>query len=331
MHKIGYFVNNHGSGHLNRLYCLDRELRSRAIDYKLYVFAEHINKIYKLDLAPNTKFVKLPVGNWDNKKKHLAYHSLPSNYIEYFSPIVKCCIDNKIDTFVSDLSVEVGLAVRLHVKKLIYVLLHGARIDITHELIFTEADKLLVPFSGVLQDGYFKEIDRKFGIKYSGGFLKFQYQPQTDLFPVEYCHHRKNILIILGTGGDNFDSDYINVDPSQYNVVVLGKEHISNITTIPFANPYNYLRCADVVVGNAGDSIMHEVAYFNKPYICIPEERPFEEQIIKGDMLEKYNFALLSTWQSFLSEDLQRLKPQTSKKSLVKNDRAKLYADEILY
>ena len=329
MYKIGYYVNNHGIGHLNRLYCLDKELRSMNIDYKLYVFAEHIEKVLKLDLNPSTEFIRLPEVIWDSSSAHMAYHCLPIDYKEYFSPIVKSCIDNNIHTFVSDLSVEVALAVRLHVNKLIYILLHGSRTDVPHKIICKEADKVIVPFSVALTDYYLQKINKETSISYSGGFTKLQYESQIEEYPMAYCKDRKNVLIILGTGGHNFTEDYIDVDTAKYNVVLLGVES-PNFKSYKFTNPYNYLRCADVVVANAGDSIVHEVSYFNKPYICIPEERPFEEQMIKAKSLKRLNFAKTSSWSKSLKEDLETLEPQTNKKTLIQNDKARLYANEIL-
>lgn len=327
MHKIGYYVNNHGTGHTNRLFCFVQELEAMQYDYKLYVFAENVEKIYNLGLPPNglIEVIKLDKPNSKLDRPSNIYHSLPKNYKEYFGPIVKSCIDNSIETFVSDLSVEVGQAVRLHVDKLVYILLHGERVDAPHQNMFYEADKLLVPFSRLLEDWYFKSFKKDFNLAYSGGFLKFQYQKQEELFPSDYSKDKKNILVILGTGGDSFKDSYIDVNPEEYNVITLGKGR--------FENPYNYIRCANVVVANAGDSIMHEIAYFNKPYICIPEERPFKEQEIKGQTLYKNRLALVSSWNSCLSNDLNYLKTYNQKPQniLIQNDKARLYANEIIY
>ena len=328
MHKIGYFVNNHGTGHTNRLFCLVQELEAMNYDYKLYVFAENVDKIYDLGLPIKLyrpiEVIKLPSPNWGPVCKGEVYHCLPNNYKEYFKPIVSTCINEGIQTFVSDLSVEVGMAVRLHVDKLVYILLHGDRVDGPHQNMFHIADKLIVPFHQILEDSYFREFSREFNLVYSGGFLKFQYQSREEFYPSEYDSNRRNVLIILGTGGDTFDESYIDVDPNIYNVVILGKKK--------FVDPYNYIRCADIVVANAGDSIMHEIAYFNKPYICIPEERPFREQEIKGMTLFREGMALTSSWRGLLSEDIEVLDKleHKDKSILIQNDKANLYANEII-
>ena len=332
MHKIGYYVNNHGTGHTNRLFCFIKELEAMSYDYKLYVFAENLERITSLELpdartttgGPRIILIPLPRPEWKLNISSKIFHCLPKNYKDYFGVITQTCIEECIETFVSDLSVEVGIAVRLHVDKLIYILLHGSRIDNPHRNLFYEADKLLVPFSECLEDSYFKDFKRNHNLKYSGGFLKFQYQNILEEYPEDYNLYKKNVLIILGTGGDSFDESYIDLDESIYNVVILGKKR--------FVNPFNYIRCADYVVANAGDSIMHEIAYFNKPYICIPEERPFEEQEIKAYTLEREQMACISNWESLLSHDLENLRsyPLQSKEPLIQNDKARVYANEII-
>lgn len=326
MHILGYYVNNHGSGHLNRLFCFIKELEALHYDYKLYVFTETPRRIHDLELPvqlyERVKIISLPSPSWKLTEESKMFHCLPSNYKDYFGKIVSTCIKQNIHTFVSDLSVEVGLAVRLHVDKLVYVLLHGSRIDSPHQTLFHEADKLIVPFDSILEDSYLLSFRQKFNLHYSGGFLKFQYLSTTPSFPSEYNPNKTNVLIILGTGGDTFNKNYIDVNNRSYNVVLLGKQR--------FADPFNYLYYADVVVANAGDSILHEISYFNKPYICIPEERPFEEQAIKAMTLEREGYALLSNWNNSLQSDLLSLLPQKHKSSLIQHDKAYLYTQQII-
>lgn len=339
MHKIGYYVNNHGTGHTNRLFCFVEELEAMNYDYQLFVFAENIPKILGTGILNNNKpgsnpkiqIIPLTKPDWKLNKTSKAFHSLPKNYKEYFKPIVTCCIEHSIETFVSDLSVEVGMAVRLHVDKLVYILLHGNRIDDPHQTMFYEADTLLVPFSEVLEDNYFEVFKQDFNLAYSGGFLKFQYQDQKNFYPAEFNKDKKNVLIILGTGGDSFNENYIDVNTNIYNVVILGKQS-NKVKSIKFTNPYNYIRCADIVVANAGDSIMHEVSYFNRPYICIPEERPFKEQLIKAETLEREELAYISSWSSSLNKDILYVEkyPQKDKSVLIQTDKAKLYTNEII-
>lgn len=333
MHKIGYYVNNHGTGHTNRLFCFVQELETIGYKYELYVFAENTDKIFDLGL-PNSngnaiEVIKLPTPNWKLDKESTIYHCLPINYKEYFGAIVEVCIKESIQTFVSDLSVEVGHAVRLHVDKLVYVLLHGDRVDSPHTIMFEEADLLLVPFTSEFEDYYLRNFKERYNLKYSGGFLKFQYQDSIQSYPAEYLQNKKNVLVILGTGGDSFTEEYLDVEDPSYNIVVLGKE-VDKYTSIRFTNPYSYLNHADIVVANAGDSIMHEIAYFDKPYICIPEDRPFHEQQIKAQQLEKYNYALISNWNLSLTKDLQRLKPQRNKETLIENAKAAQYTQSII-
>ncbi|MDO7743023.1 MAG: hypothetical protein MUP99_04590, partial [Pedobacter sp.] len=40
-----------------------------------------------------------------------------------------------------------------------------------------------------------------------------------------------------------------------------------------------------IVIGNAGHNTVMEMADLNKRFICIPEDRPFDEQLQKADLL----------------------------------------------
>jgi hypothetical protein len=333
MYTIGYYVNNHGIGHFNRLFCLDRELQLSNIKYVLYVFTENKKRFESFNFSQNVKLVELPNPNWTNCTKSKAYHRLPTNCSDYFKPIVNSCIENNISIFVSDLSVEVGMAVRLLVDKLIYIVLHGDRSDITHQIMFHEADRLIIPFSKLLEDDHLLNLRLSFDTCYSEGFLKFQYEDISQFyFPPEYEIGKKNILVILGTGGDSFNKDYlVNKNPN-YNIVVLGKK-IKGLKSVKFTNPYSYLKYADVVVGNAGDSLVHEISYFNKPYICIPEDRPHNEQLYKAEVLLSGGFTYNSNWKSTIDKDVEYVinNTQRDKTLLINKEGARQYANQILY
>ena len=60
---------------------------------------------------------------------------------------------------------------------------------------------------------------------------------------------------------------------------------------------FPYLKGADVVVGSAGNNTVMEVATAAVPYICIPEERPFDEQLTKAAALQRIEAAIvLNNW-----------------------------------
>jgi len=50
-------------------------------------------------------------------------------------------------------------------------------------------------------------------------------------------------------------------------------------------DPITILRYCKVVIGNAGHNTVMEMADLNKRFICIPENRPFEEQLQKAELL----------------------------------------------
>jgi predicted glycosyltransferase len=74
-------------------------------------------------------------------------------------------------------------------------------------------------------------------------------------------------------------------------------------------NPGHFLKGADVVVASAGNNTVMELAQLKARYICIPEARPFDEQLSKARILAHKNAALVlprwpepADWQHHLSQ-----------------------------
>jgi UDP:flavonoid glycosyltransferase YjiC (YdhE family) len=61
------------------------------------------------------------------------------------------------------------------------------------------------------------------------------------------------------------------------------------------ASTQPYLQHADVVLGSTGHNTLTEVAQANKPFITIPEDRPFDEQKAKANALKENNLAVVLT------------------------------------
>ena len=80
---------------------------------------------------------------------------------------------------------------------------------------------------------------------------------------------------------------------------------------------YLYLKAADVAIASAGHNTVMELGTAKIPFICIPEERPFDEQKIKAQLLQK--FGLCTVLESFpssnyLKDILQKLKNTNTNK-----------------
>ena len=58
-------------------------------------------------------------------------------------------------------------------------------------------------------------------------------------------------------------------------------------------NAQKFITNANLIIGPAGDGLIAEVMAHGKPYICLPQKRPFNEQITKAQELERLGTALV--------------------------------------
>jgi UDP:flavonoid glycosyltransferase YjiC (YdhE family) len=77
-------------------------------------------------------------------------------------------------------------------------------------------------------------------------------------------------------------------------------------TTVPAMIPSNLELCgwvddadamiaqAGIVVGAAGDGLVSAVLAHNRPFVCIPESRPFDEQVAKAERLAALGAAVVT-------------------------------------
>ena len=83
-------------------------------------------------------------------------------------------------------------------------------------------------------------------------------------------------------------------------------------------DPMGEIAASEIVVGAAGDGLVNAVIAIGRPFICIPEPRPFDEQVQKAMALRKARAAVVLQvwpqawdWASLLEQaqnlDLSRL------------------------
>ena len=205
MIKIGYYIQKKGSGHLNRAMCLEKHLNRTFIDYELFIFTDK----------------NLPKNKFGLQTKVYRAHSLYSIESQIF------------DVFVCDLCPIIAKVVRPLTKKLVYILLNGVRDDALHKPVYDISDTIICPFNSMLAGDFIKSLK---GVQFSGGFTKTQYVPSNAIAPDTF-----RILVLLGTGGTDFDYKYLE---GISNVMVLGKD-------IKVSDPCSYIAKAEIVIGNA--------------------------------------------------------------------------------
>jgi hypothetical protein len=205
-----------------------------------------------------------------------------------------------------DVSVEVTMLARLCGIPTIVMLQHGKRDDTPHINAYQSAELLIAPFAESMAA---PEISGKFSGKtvYSGGFSRYSKVDKDTVVEQQPDH----IAVLLGQGGTSIDTEFILFLARQchhhyFHVIGYEEEGAARNNIIWHGrqdDPLDLLRTCAVVIGNAGHNTVMEMADLNKHFICIPEERPFEEQLEKAAMLTKNGNALVIAPEDLYVQD----------------------------
>ncbi|WP_375409432.1 glycosyltransferase [uncultured Methylobacterium sp.] len=191
-----------------------------------------------------------------------------------------------------DVSVEVALFARLLSVPTVVVRLAGTRTDIPHLEAFRSAERLLAPFPAELEsEGTPGWVRAK---TFHAGFLGLESRRGRE--------EDGSILVIYGSGGEGGschdlaaaaaavpDRDWHVLGPVHGEAALPPNLHLHGwVTEI---GPR--LAAASLVVGTGGDGVVAAVAAGAKRFVCIPEPRPFEEQVAKARRLDALGAAIL--------------------------------------
>jgi len=205
--------------------------------------------------------------------------------------------------FVSDVSVEMLLLARLCSVPTVTFAMRGRRDDRAHILGYDISRAILAPWPGETQEHTPRGQARK--IIPVGAFSRFDGFIDHDSRGGEGSP--PSVLLVLGRGGHSIRIDEL-VDAASatpdWHWRVLGLdndgkvENPSNITFLgQIRDIWSSLKAASVVAGPCGTNIVGEVAAARKPFIALPQSRPFDEQMAEARVLERYDLAEVAwTW-----------------------------------
>ena len=208
-----------------------------------------------------------------------------------------------------DVSSEVTQYLRLLGVPVIGMRQHGDRSDSSHICGYSAAYKLFAPFPEVLESPKVPDWIRDKTI-YSPGFSRYchylaeeaDWDKATARAKLNITPKRKVVAVLKGKGGDRHSLDAI-ADAakatSQWLWLVLGNasqelsQLPSNVRNLGWCeDTYIYLKAADVAIASGGHNTVMELGTARIPFLCIPEKRPFNEQKVKADILEKLGLCL---------------------------------------
>lgn len=327
---IGYYVHHHGDGHRQRAIAI---ARSSAWPITLLGtgLADRSGGIPCVDL-PDDRIGDGFSGE-DGCSRPSALHYAPLDHDgqrRRVAAITRWIAEARPALMVVDVSVEVAMLSRLASVPTVYVRLGGLRTDHPHREAFAGASALLAPFPAVLDDPGMPD-DIRARTFYAPGIVPGQ---------PSGAAQTNDVLVVVGRGGAAGDGErWAAAARSSPN---LGWRVIGPCT-VPADPPGNlsllgwvegaesHIASAGVVVGAAGDGLVNAVIAARKPFICLPEPRPFAEQYSKAERLGALGAAIVcreapqaDAWPSLVAA-ARRLDP-TVHASLDIRDGARLAA-----
>ena len=311
---IGWYVHHHGSGHAQRTKQL-----LRGLDARVHVLTSAPERFH--DHPDVERVIALPddAVPGDHQSACSTFHYTPMGVPvvqQRMQRIANWLANEQPSLLVVDLSVEVTLLARLFGVRTCVVRLHGRRDDTAHVQCFRSAERVLAPFPACMEDAHTPNWLRTKS-RYLGGFSRFDRRGALDVAParkqIGYALPDPLVVVANGLGGASHALDYWTKVAHRHRDkqwLLIGKTPVTTSPSLPenlylqgyVTDTYPYLCAADVVVGSAGTNTVMEVAAARRPYVSLPEPRPFDEQLCKALTLERLGAAVVCRQRPITTE-----------------------------
>jgi len=289
---IGYYVHHHGDGHRQRAIAI-----GQSLDNVMLMGSGLTGR------TGNLPCLDLPDDRLDDSFAGIDHVERPSSL--HYAPldheglrlrtaqITGWIANSRPRLMVVDVSAEVAMLARLASVPTVYVRLSGRRLDSAHLEAFRAATALLAPFHDALDDdetpGWVRE--------------KTFYAPGIVRSASQNISVKDNIaLIVLGRGGAISNGEHW---AATARAAPAWQWRVIGPCTVPADLPPNLelrgwvddadaqIAAARVVIGAAGDGVVSAVLSARRPFICLPEPRPFDEQASKANRLAAVGAAIV--------------------------------------
>ncbi|MGF7154747.1 glycosyltransferase [Novosphingobium gossypii] len=309
---IGYYVHHHGDGHRQRAMAIGQALQDVVLLGT--GLAGRAGDLPCVDLPDDRLEDGFTGIDRTDRPASLHYAPLDHEDIRQRTAMMSAWIAQaRPCLIVVDVSVEVGMLARLASVPTVYVRLNGRRLDTPHLDAFRGAKALLAPFHEALDDDEVPAWVREKTF-YAPGIVR---AAPSDAGPGEDV-----VLIVLGRGGDMSDGGrWAEVARATPGV----RFRVIGPCTVPASLPANLefrgwvddagsqIANARVVIGAAGDGVVSAVLSARRPFICLPEPRPFDEQVSKarrlaavGGAIVRYTWPQPEEWPALIDEATQQ-------------------------
>jgi hypothetical protein len=269
--RIGIYVHHHGSGHAARAAAVGRALAERgaAVTYLSSLPAER--------LGPGDS-IRLPLDTdrgADPGETPAELHFAPlgsAGLAGRMAAIAGWIERRRPDLILVDVSVEVAMLVRLCGVPFAYLRQSGEREDPPHQLAYRWAAGLLAPYPEWLESPRTPAWMRARSA-YVGAVTRF------DGAARPRASGRPRRALVLGECGPLTEG----IATGAAGWEVLGPRPV-DLDLLA--------RCA-VVVAPGGANAVAEAAFARCGLVCVPQERPFAEQVARGEDLDRHRAAVV--------------------------------------
>jgi hypothetical protein len=296
---IGYYVHHHGEGHRQRAMAIAAKAPGRftLIGTGVELLSGPFETLELPDDRPLDRDAFDGVDGEIVRPDALHYAPIHHEGVRERTRLVASWIaERRPALMVIDVSVEMAMLARLCATPTVYVRLAGARWDAAHLDAFRGAQALLAPFDPRCDSDDAPDWVRAKTF-YASGLGSFS--PASD-------RTGNVVLVAFGRGGSRTTvqdlEDAARATPErQWRVIGPIGSPSSAVPNLDVAGWVDHadkeISAAGVVVGGAGDGVLGAVAACGKAYVCIPEDRPFDEQRAKAKALDAAGAAIvLKRW-----------------------------------
>lgn len=316
LRPIGYYVHHHGAGHRARADAI-----ASAIDWPVVLLGTGIGGA-GIDLPDDRPRSKQFDGADDAVSRPDALHYAPIDHRgvrERVARMTSWIAAQRPVMMIIDVSAEVAMLARLASVPTIYVRLNGRRNDVAHLDAFRGATGLLTPFHQSLEPSGIPSWVRNKSF-YCPGIAA---PPVTSPGPANSQDARR-VLVIFGKGGAPSDGQFLSEAAAAcpdwewraIGPVTAPLQCPPNLVLAGWVQaPEREIAQSSIVVGAAGDGVVGAVMAADKPFICIPQTRPYDEQRVTAQGLSALGAALVlqqwphpASWPELLEEGVA-LKP----------------------
>jgi hypothetical protein len=296
---IGYYVHHQGDGHRSRALAIARAAGD-AVTLLGTGLAGRAGGIPCIDLADDRP-ARGGFEGRDDAERPSSLHYAPIDHEGLRQRVARLTgwiAQARPALLVVDVSVEVAMLARLASVPTVYVRLSGRRYDRPHMDAFRGAAGLLAPFHPDLDDERTPDAIRR----------RTFYAPGVSGAGIVSEAEDDVILAVVGRGGGSSDgARWAQVAATMPEA----RWRVIGPCTVPANVPSNLelrgwvddadrmIASAGLVVGAAGDGLVGAVIANRRPFICLPEARPFDEQFSKARRLSALGAAVVCpAWPS---------------------------------